>query len=130
MSIIADTDVLIDFLSGHERSASRVALELEHGTLKTTVVTRFELLAGARNGRQLALVRKLLDAMPVLPLDAEAVDRAAGVRRSLEETGTPIGMADSLIAGIVLANAGVLLTRNTKHFERVDGLRLSGKFDS
>ena len=44
MSIIADTDVLIDFLAGHEPSASRIALELERGDLRTTAVTRFELL--------------------------------------------------------------------------------------
>jgi predicted nucleic acid-binding protein len=33
-------------------------------------------------------------------------------------------MADSLIAGIVLAHHGVLLTRNRRHFERVPGLSL------
>ena len=38
--------------------------------------------------------------------------------------GQPIGMGDSLIAGIVLANDGVLWTRNRRHFERVAGLRL------
>jgi predicted nucleic acid-binding protein len=32
---------------------------------------------------------------------------------------------DSLIAGIVLANDGVLLTRNRRHFERVADLTLS-----
>jgi predicted nucleic acid-binding protein len=35
-----------------------------------------------------------------------------------------IGMADSLIAGIVVAHHGVLLTRNRRHFERVPGLSL------
>jgi predicted nucleic acid-binding protein len=33
-------------------------------------------------------------------------------------------MADSLIAGIVVAHSGVLLTRNRRHFERVPGLSL------
>ena len=129
MSIIADTDVLIDFLNGREPSASRIALELEHGTLSTTATTRFELLAGANSARPQKLVRALLDAVPALPLDAEAADRAAEVRRALEKQGTPIGMGDSLIAGIVLANQGVLLTRNTKHFERVQGLRISGRHE-
>ena len=35
-------------------------------------------------------------------------------------------MGDSLIAGIVLANDLVLLTRHRRHFERVEGLVLSG----
>ena len=127
MSVIADTDVLIDFLNGREPSASRVALELEHGTLATTAVSRFELLAGAASARQQKLLQALLDAVPALVLDADTADRAAEVRRALEKQGTAIGMGDSLIAGIVLANHGVLLTRNTKHFERVPGLRLSGR---
>ncbi len=129
MSIIADTDVLIDFLAGHEPSAARVALELERGSLRTTAVTRFELLAGARHARQEATVRKLLDAVPTLPLDARAADTAAAVRRSTEKRGTPIGMGDSLIAGIVVAADGILLTRNVRHFEHVEGLRLSGRYE-
>ena len=46
--------------------------------------------------------------------------------RTLERSGTAIGMADSLIAGIVVAGGGVLLTRNRRHFERVQGLALGG----
>ena len=34
-------------------------------------------------------------------------------------------MADSLIAGIVLHSGGRLLTRNVRHFERVEGLTLA-----
>jgi predicted nucleic acid-binding protein len=34
-------------------------------------------------------------------------------------------MADSLIAGIVLTDAGSLLTRNVDHFRRVPGLVLA-----
>jgi predicted nucleic acid-binding protein len=33
-------------------------------------------------------------------------------------------MADSLIAGIAIANDLELLTRNRKHFAKVEGLRL------
>ena len=122
--IVADTDVLIDFLAGRDPGAGRIALELTTRHLRTTVITRFELLAGARDARQKAAVQQLLDAVPALALDAEAADRAAEVRRVLDEGGTPIGMGDSLIAGIVLANAGMLLTRNRRHFERVPGLSL------
>jgi predicted nucleic acid-binding protein len=46
------------------------------------------------------------------------------VRRDLQKAGVPIGMADSLIAGIVLEHGGRLLTRNQRHFERVEGLPL------
>jgi tRNA(fMet)-specific endonuclease VapC len=127
MSIIADTGVLIDYLAGAEPAASRIALELETGALRTTAVSRFELVVGARSPRQAAAIQLLLDAVPALPFDDTAADRAAAVRRTLEQRGHPIGMADSMIAGIVLATGGILLTRNVKHFERVDGLKISGR---
>jgi len=123
---IADTDVLIDFLKGKNELAGIVAAELQRGTLQTTVVTRFELLAGARTPRQLEILQQLLGAVPALSLDPAAADRAARVRRTLEVRGEPIGMGDSLIAGIVLQHGGTLLTRNRRHFERVEGLRVSG----
>ena len=137
MNIIADTDVLIDYLSGQEPSAARIALEIEHGTLRTTAITRFELMAGAKGERKRKLVHELLEAIPTLPLDADAADRAAEVRGALERKGVPIGMGDSLIAGIVLANRGVLITRNVRPLRacagapdlrtvRRDGLRLTG----
>jgi predicted nucleic acid-binding protein len=122
--IVADTDVLIDFLEGQSPVAERVALELDRGQLRTTVISRFELLAGARTSPQRKTVRELLAALPCLPLDEPAADRAAEVRRSLERDGAGIGMGDSLIAGIVLAHEGILLTRNRRHFTRVSGLSL------
>ncbi len=122
---IADTDVLIDFLTGTQPGASQVAAELERGSLSTTVISRFELLSGARNARQGAEIRELLAALANLPLEEDAANRAAEVRLSLARSGTPIGMADSLIAGIALLRDATLLTRNRKHFERVAGLRLA-----
>ncbi|HVT19398.1 MAG TPA: type II toxin-antitoxin system VapC family toxin [Thermoanaerobaculia bacterium] len=121
---IADTDVLIDYLAGRNEAAAQVATELALGTLVTTVVTRFELLAGARTPRQQETIQQLLEVVPALSLDPASADRAAQVRRTLELRGEPIGMGDSLIAGIVLQNGGALMTRNRRHFERIEGLPL------
>src|SRR5204863_3652714 len=85
--IIADTDVLIDYLQGKGTTADRIALELDRAQLYTTAVTRFELLAGAKSARQEKLVTQLLEALPCLPLDSAAADHAAAVRRTLEKRG-------------------------------------------
>jgi len=96
--IVADTDVLIDYLHGRGE-AETVEVSLSRGVLRTTVITRFELLSGAKTTSE--------------------------IRRALEHSGATVGMADSLIAGIVLSAGGDLLTRNRRHFERVAGLRLA-----
>jgi len=121
--IIADTDVLIDFLAGRGPARDQVASAIEQGNLATTVITRFELLCGARTARQESAIRTLLSALPTLALDERAAERAARVRRKLEGSGKTIGMADSLIAGIALCHGGILMTRN-RRLERVSGLAL------
>lgn len=123
--IVADTDVLIDFLRGRGDGARRVALELESRHFATTAVTAFELRSGVRAARQAKAVETLLDAMTIMPFGPDEARLAAEVRRGVERVGKPIGMADCMIAATCMAADGVLLTRNWKHFERVEGLKLS-----
>ena len=122
--MVADSDVLIDFLRGRGEWPNRIALELESGSFATTAITAFELRSGARTPRQARDVETLLDAMTILPFGPEAAAAAAQVRRQVEAKGQPIGMADYMIAGTCIAVSGVLLTRNRRHFERVSGLKL------
>jgi len=124
--IIADTDVLIDFLRGRGE-AGRVAVELESRSFGTTAITAFEIRSGARTARQKSAVDTLLEAMTILPFGPEEARIGAEVRQQVESQGQPIGMADYMIAAICIANDGVLLTPNLKHFERVKGLRLAGR---
>ena len=124
--IIADSDVLIDFLRGGNAGARRIALELTTRSLCTTAITAFEIRSGAHSARQRKAVEALLAAVTILPLGADEARLAAELRQRLDGVGQPIGMADYLIAAICLANDGVLLTRNRKHFERVAELKLCG----
>lgn len=122
--ILADTDVLIDYLAGIQPVAARILRYVDADQLKTSAVTSFELLSGAPEGPRGDAVRDLVAGLDILPLDRPAASRAAAVRRQLQAAGQPIGMGDSLIAGIALEHAALLFTRNRKHFERVAGLTL------
>jgi tRNA(fMet)-specific endonuclease VapC len=125
--IIADSDVLIDFLRGRGDWARRVAIELQARSFAATAITAFEIRSGARTTRQKKAVDTLLEAMTVLPFGSEEARIAAEIRHQLEKQGEPIGMADYMIAAVCIAASGVLLTRNRKHFERIKGLQLSGQ---
>jgi predicted nucleic acid-binding protein len=122
--ILADTDVLIDFLAGVQPVKNQIAGYIKAEQLQTTAVTCFELLSGAGENKRGHAVRQLLDALNVLPLDRNAARNAADVRRKLDRAGQAIGMGDSLIAGIALAHSMPLFTRNRAHFERVENLEL------
>ena len=128
-----DTNTLIYFfkqeghVAGHLRgvSASQVHIpslvlfELEYGILRST-----------RPDLQRRGIDTALRAYQVLPFDANAAKAAAQIRHTLEAAGTPIGHVDQLIAGIALAHNMTLITRNTREFERVPGLRVENWFDS
>lgn len=121
--IVADTDVLIDFMKG-KGAARSVASALERG-LATTVVSAFELWAGSIGSRRReTAVEKLLAALEVIPLDPASALEAAHLKTSLRSRGTTIGTADALIAGMCVSRGAVLLTRNKKDFTKVPGLTL------
>lgn len=123
--IVADSDVLIDALNGREPVAGRIREALEADALATTTISAFELLSGARSDKQERAVNALLAAMPHYPFDDESSRTAASLRRRLESEGRTIGMADYLIAGICITRGASLLTRNRKHFDRIESLSLS-----
>jgi len=122
--IVADTDVLIDYLAGTHPVADQVRGYAESDSLQTSAITCFELLSGARDNKRGNRVRRLVAAIPVLSLDREAASVAAVVRQRLARSGISIGMADSLIAGVAMTHNLPLLRRNRKHFENIEGLRL------
>ncbi len=121
--ILADSDVLIDFLQG-QGAADRVREEISRSNLCTSVISRFELLVGARNERQETVVRELLSIVPALDIDEDVADRAASLRRALDDQGLSLGMADCLIAGVALERSLPLLTRNRRHHSRIKDLLL------
>lgn len=120
--ILADTDVLIDFLDGADPGAARVQLELEHGQLFTTSVNRFELLSGARSARQTRLIRQLLDALPCAAIDDAVADQAAELYRTLAQSEAPASMNVCLIAAVALRSRAQILTREPEVFVGIPDL--------
>ena len=117
--MVADTDVLVDYLEG-EGSHVKVRGLLRTGRLATTAVTVFELWRGLATDEARELTRQALRGVRVYVLSDVAAKRAADVQRKLRTA--PIGERDALIAGICLAIGRPLLTANTRHFRRVPGL--------
>lgn len=67
--------------------------------------------------------------LEVLPLDYPSAEAAGLLRSSLESKGNLIGSYDLLIAGIAIAHNLTAITRNTREFARVPGLRVENWYD-
>ncbi|MDE1188076.1 MAG: type II toxin-antitoxin system VapC family toxin [Pantoea sp.] len=60
----------------------------------------------------------------ILSWDRAAVDATTEIKIALAASGTPIGPNDTAIAGHAVASCSILVTNNTREFERVKGLQL------
>ncbi|WP_341326443.1 type II toxin-antitoxin system VapC family toxin [Methylotuvimicrobium sp. KM2] len=69
------------------------------------------------------LERFLLD-FEVIDFNRASATAYGPLRSKLQSQGTPIGPMDFLIAAHALALNAILVTNNTREFERVPGLRL------
>ncbi len=72
----------------------------------------------------LAAFEELTAVCGQLDFDAEGADHAARIRLQLEAAGTPIGLADLLIAATARRHGCTLVTHNTREFSRVPGLQV------
>jgi len=113
--LLIDTDVCIEHLAGQARLPGR------RSRLSVSVITRAELLAGARDDRDVASIRRLLAAMTERVVDRQIVEEAGRLRAQ-----TAIRLPDALIAATALVHGLTLHSRNVRDFKRVPGLRLRG----
>ena len=99
----------------------------------TTSITVGELIYGAqRAGREdlSAQVEQVVrSAQTVLPFDTLAACTFGALKATLERQGTPLAEPDLRIASIVLARGLILVTRNTRHFQRVPDLTVENWID-
>ena len=86
---------------------------------------QFALLGKKASPKHAVLVAEFLKRVDeILPWDKSAVDATTEVKHDLMAKGTPIGSNDTAIAGHAISTGCVLVTNNTREFQRVDGLKL------
>ena len=86
---------------------------------------QYGLLGKKASPKHAVLVQEFLKRVDeILPWDKAAVDATTNVKRDLMAKGTPIGNNDTAIAGHAIATGCVLVTNNTREFQRVKGLKL------
>ncbi|UCG02652.1 MAG: PIN domain-containing protein [Candidatus Heimdallarchaeota archaeon] len=125
-----DSDFMIALLRGDKEAITKAEqLEEEPREIVSTAVNALELFVGivaidGISGTRVKKTRDFLENLTILNLDLSSAERSAYILNSLEKLGLSIGLKDSLIAGIALEHKADILTRNTKHFERVSGLKV------
>lgn len=127
--MIADTSFLVDLLRGVPETAETLRrLDADGTTLWIPTPVLFELWEGVERGdrphEEAAKIQKVTAGYTVLPFDARHAQQAGRLSGDLMRRGRMIEPIDAQIAGMALAEATAVLTRNRKDFERVPGLKV------
>jgi tRNA(fMet)-specific endonuclease VapC len=123
---LIDTDILSLFFRGQPNVVDSFESYLvEHDKINLSILTYYEILSGLKHRDARKQIESFLDFASynnVLPLTQQSVTVSADIYADLRVKGTPVDDIDILIAGIAIANDLVLVTRNRKHFDRIDQL--------
>ena len=128
MRYLLDTNVCVVYLNGRSASVRDRLLATSAEEIAVCSVVKAELFYGAFRSnnpkRTLELQQAFLSRFVSLPFEDESALLAGQIRAKLSSVGTPIGSYDLQIAAIALVNNLILVTHNTREFERVEGLQI------
>lgn len=128
MRYMLDTNICI-FAIKH-KSQAVIGNFLRHAPNDVCIssISYAELLHGVEKSRDVERNRialtMFLSPISILDFDARAAEEYGRIRAALERKGTPIGPMDTLIAAHAHSEDLILVTNNTREFERVEDLPL------
>ena len=125
---LLDTDTVIYSLKG-EPAVKKNLREHFHDPMKMSVITLMELYYGAHKSQKiasnLAKIKTLEISFQIIPISEESAEIFGMTKAQLEKAGSPLDDFDLVIASCALSNNLVLVTNNVRHFQRIEGLKLT-----
>ena len=121
-----DTNTCIYFLNGRYISVINKFKQIKADNIIIPSIVKAELLFGAEKSQKrtenIKILTRFLETFETADFNSESAKHYARIRSNLESSGTAIGPNDLLIASIVIANNGILITHNTREFSRIPDL--------
>ena len=122
--LMIDTSVVIDHLRKRNKRKSALFAIVDGYSLHTPTVVEFELFAGATNAEKRQDIEYILQLCTSVPLNSEVARHAGQLYRRLRRKNKLLEIRDLFIASSAVVHGLTLMTFNTEHFQRVDGLNL------
>ncbi len=127
LKYMLDTNIAIHVIK--RRPINMLAIFNQHAEqLCISSITLAELLHGVEKSafieKNLKNVENFISRLEVLKYGNKAASHYGDIRADLERKGTIIGVNDLHIAAHARSEGLIIVTNNTREFERVDGLRV------
>jgi len=125
---LLDTDTVIYSLKG-EPAVKKNLRDHFHDPMRMSVITLMELYYGAHKSLKitsnLAKIKTLELSFEIISISEESAEIFGMTKAHLEKAGSPLDDFDLIIASSALSNNLVLVTNNVRHFQRIEGLKLT-----
>ena len=126
MKYLLDTNICIKYLNNRSEKIIDRLLQVRKDDISICSVVKAELYFGAQKSnnsiKTLKKVESFVSFLFSYSFDDIAAKEYSVIRYNLESSGSIIGPNDLMIASIAKANSLILITNNTKEFNRVPGL--------
>jgi len=119
---LLDTSVVIDFLRRKDKE-NTLFYKLSSRLLFISIVTHTEIFAGKSVWEKSAtrkIVNEVLSELEIIPLTRDISEKAGYIKAHRPE----VSIIDAIIAATSLMNNKQLVTLNTKHFEKIAGIKI------
>ena len=127
MTYLLDTDTCIYWLNGHQTVKDKL-LAAGWDQIAISIITQAELYYGAYNSSRIPENLKQADdflaQFPIIPLHETTLKQFGLLKAQLRQSGQIIPDFDLLIASVALVEDKILVTNNTRHYQRIPKLKL------
>ena len=126
--MLLDTSVIVDIDRGIEQKKMDHLISLSPHIVSSATV--MEISTGFfRSNRKAIMLDEFISPLTVIPIDRKVARKAGKLAANLIDEGKRIEINDLYIAATALLHEETVLTKNVKHFRRIDDLEVVGWAD-
>ena len=132
MKYMLDTNMCIYAQKNISQVIEKIKNNFQYGVAISSITLaelEFGVQASANIEKNTIALYKFLSIIEILDFDSSAATEYGKIRADLKGRGTPIGNMDMLIAAHAKSEDLIVVTHNTREFERVEGLQLEDWFE-
>lgn len=132
MKYMLDTNMCIYAQKNIPQVIEKIKNNFQYGVAISSITLaelEFGVQASANVEKNTIALYKFLSIVEILDFDNSAATEYGKIRADLKRKGTPIGNMDMLIAAHAKSEDLIVVTHNTREFERVEGLQLEDWFE-
>jgi predicted nucleic acid-binding protein len=120
--ILCDTNIFIEIYRGNDLIVKEIS-ELGQHNIAVSDITCAELLYGARNKKELQIIRKDLNKLTILPINSSISTSSVELIEKYS-ISHKLSLPDAFIAATAIYHDFKLYTLNVKDFKYITGIKM------